>query len=174
MEPANTLKKDGIGVMLTDTIYGVVGRALSKKAVQRIYRLKQRNPDKPFIILISSYADLSKFGVKPSPALKKYWPGKVSIILRAPAPKLRYLHRGTKALAFRLPQSAKLRAFLRKTGPLVAPSANPEGLPPARDIQEAAQYFGDKVDFYLDGGRRLGKPSKLIRIAQGKIEILRR
>lgn len=169
------MKRGGIGVLLTDTIYGVVGRAFSKRAVQRIYRLKERNPEKPFIILISSYADLKKFNVKPLPGLKKHWPGKVSIILDAPSIKFRYLHRGTGSLAFRMPGNVALRRLLRRTGPLVAPSANPEGKPPARNVREAQKHFGRKVDFYLDGGTREGKPSRLMRMsADGSVEVLRR
>lgn len=168
------LSRGGVGVLLTDTIYGLVGRANSRHAVNRIYKLKKRNPDKPFIILISGYSDLKKFATRSSTAVNKYWPGKVSIILDVPKGRTEYLHRGTATLAFRMPRSAKLRAFLSKTGPLAAPSANPEGKKPAADIREAEKYFGNKVDFYMDGGRRPGKPSKLIRIRNGSVEILRK
>ncbi len=172
------LRRDKVGVLLTDTIYGVVGRALSRKAVARLYEVKGRDSKKPFIILISSYADLKKFGVKLTAAEKKFlatnWPGPLSAILPVPSRKFAYLHRGTKSLAFRMPRPAHLRALVRQTGPLAAPSANPEGEPPARNIREAKNYFGGKVDFYLDGGARRGRPSKLVRLTGGKIEILRK
>lgn len=58
------LKSSGVGVMPTDTIYGLVGRAEDKKAVERIYKIKRRNKKKPFIILISNIQDLKKFGVR--------------------------------------------------------------------------------------------------------------
>ncbi len=74
------LKKGKIGVMPTDTIYGLVGKALNKKTVERIYEVKKRKPEKPFIILISSLRDLKLFGVKPEKILKKYWPGAASVI----------------------------------------------------------------------------------------------
>ena len=51
------LKQGGIGVLPTDTIYGLVGSALSQRAVKRIYKVRKRNPKKPFIILISSKAE---------------------------------------------------------------------------------------------------------------------
>jgi L-threonylcarbamoyladenylate synthase len=63
---------------------------------------------------------------------------------------------------------------LKKTGPLAAPSANPQGLPPAKTIEEAKNYFGERIDFYLDAGRMPGKSSKLIEISNGKINILRK
>lgn len=161
------LSHGGIAVMPTDTIYGVVGQALNKEAVERLYVARRRNPLKPFIVLIYSMADLRKFGVTLTPIqkqfCKKVWPGKVSIIL--PCKKgaaLKYLHRGTNSLAFRMPKNSWLRSVLKKTGPLVAPSANPEGLQPARTVREAQKYFGTAVDMYISSGKKNGQPSTLV------------
>lgn len=167
----------------TDTIYGLVGSALNKKTVERIYKLRGRNLKKPMIILIGSIGDLKNFGVavdsETMKQLKKFWPGKVSVILQMENSKLRrekfeYLHRGTRSLAFRLPKPHWLKKLLIATGPLVAPSANWEGKPPAYTIREAKKYFGNKVDFYVDGGRLFSGPSTLIKIQEGKIAILRK
>jgi len=173
------LKKDGIGVLLTDTIYGLVGSAFSKKAVSKIYHLKKRNLKKPMIILISSLADLSLFKIKLDKELKKrlnqFWPGKISIILPCLSKKFNHLHRGTNSLAFRLPAKKKLLRLLRLTGPLAAPSANIESYPPALTVKEAKKYFGDKIDFYLDEGRAKTKlPSTLIELKKGKVLIKRK
>ena len=106
--------------------------------------------------------------------LLKYWPGPVSIILDCLDEKFSYLHRGTKTLAIRLPAQDSLKALLTEVGPLIAPSANPEGLLPAEDIKEAKKYFGDSVDYYMDRGRITGKPSKLIKLQKdGTVDILR-
>lgn len=201
------LRAGGVGVLPTDTIYGLVGSAFNRKAVERIYRLRRRNPKKPMIILIGSLAQLKFFGVKPDQKTmrlvgaiwlrKKQHPGILKylrILLRDSRPtslilslggksygsrvtshrKFRYLHRGTKTLAFRLPRPLWLRRLLQKTGPLVAPSANLEGKSPARTIKEAKKYFGNKIDFYVDGGTLRGRASRLIKIDNGKIKILRK
>ncbi len=161
--------------MPTDTIYGIVGSAFHRKAVERLYRVRHRDIKKPLIVLIGSLADLERFGVHYDAGfLGSVWPGPASVILRCPLKKFSYLHRGTKTIAFRLPDSEILRSFLRKTGPLAAPSANTEGDPPAITIRQAQKYFGDKVDFYVDGGMRRGKPSTLISINRGRINVLRR
>ncbi len=171
------LEQGGVGVIPTDTIYGIVGLALSRGAVSRIYRLRHRRPDKPMIILIGSLNDLESFGVKldkeTGKAVKKLWPGKVSILLPCPLKKFSYLHRETEKLAFRLPAKSSLRRLLGITGPLVAPSANLEGKPPAKTIMEAKKYFGEGVDFYIDSGRLVSKPSTLAKFNNGKIAILR-
>lgn len=172
------IKDGGVGVAPTDTIYGLVGSALSKKAVLRIFKIKKRNPKKPLIILISDIKQLNKFEIKLDSEFKKtladFWPGKTTVILPSSSKKFLYLSRGTKSLAFRLPKNKRVLKMLAKTGPLVAPSANPEGMKPARNINEARKYFGNEVDFYLGGGTMRGSPSRIISIEKGKISVIRK
>jgi len=171
------LKEGGIGVLATDTIYGLVGSALNERTVKIIYKLRKRNLKKPMIILLSSFNDLRLFNIKIDSHLKrtlsKIWPGKVSVILSCPYKKFEYLHRGTKNLAFRVPKNKNLTNLLEKTGPLVAPSANFEGMPPAKSIKEAKNYFDKNIDFYLNKGIIESLPSTLIQIKNKKIVILR-
>lgn len=171
------LKTGQIGVLPTDTIYGLVASALSESAVEKLYRLRRRTPTKPFIILISSIDDLQKFGIELTTFqqnfLDTHWPNPLSVILPVPDSKWHYLHRGTKSLAFRLPDKPELVDLLSQTGPLVAPSANLEGQPPANTIEEAKKYFGDQITFYVDAGKLENKPSTLITFEKNKPIILR-
>ncbi len=171
------LRAGGIAVMPTDTTYGIVGSALNVSTVNEIYRLRRRDLDKPFIVLIAQKADLRKFGARLSPAqtriLNHVWPGQVSVILSCPSERFSYLHRGKKTIAFRLPQKPGLRRLLAEIGPLVAPSANPQGHPIAKNISEARAYFGHNVDFYQDGGEIDNKPSRLIDITDGTEKVVR-
>lgn len=174
---ADILKNGGIGILPTDTIYGIVGSALNRKTILRIYKLRRRSPGKPMVILIGDLEDLKLFGVKIAgetrSVLNKIWPDKVSVILPCKNKKFIYLHRGTKTLAFRFPKNKKMIQLLNKTGPLVAPSANWEGFPPAENIKQAEKYFGNKVDFYIDAGNKISAPSTLIEIKKGRILVLR-
>lgn len=168
----------GIGVFPTDTIYGVIGSALQKETVERIYKLRKREFKKPMIIMISSMSDLRLFGIKlnlkQKNILAKLWPGKVSIIFDCKSKKFSYLHRGTFSLALRLPKDTNLVRILKKTGPLVAPSANLAGEKPAETCGEARKYFEDKVDFYVDYGKLKSMHSTLVKIDEnGAVKILR-
>ncbi len=190
----DTFQQGRIAVMPTDTIYGLVCSALNREAVEKIYQLRRRAPEKPCIILIGDIAELEKFSIKLSREeknkLKKYWsalspaspnrgesldgPGPVSIILDCLDDKFSYLHCGTKGLAFRIPQEPDLRNLLIRTGPLIAPSANTEGMPPAKNIAEARTYFGDAVDLYLDGGEIISQPSKVVEFCRdGSVKTIR-
>lgn len=154
--------------MPTDTIYGLVGSALIPKTVEEIYALRSRSTNKPMIILISSLDDLKKFDVtvtkKQKDFLMQIWPNPVSVVLPCPKEKFVYLHRGKNSLAFRMPKNNNLLHILKKTGPLVAPSANIEGKSPAESIDQAKEYFDNKIAFYLDIGKIKSKPSKVIRL----------
>ncbi|MDQ5969359.1 MAG: L-threonylcarbamoyladenylate synthase [Patescibacteria group bacterium] len=172
------LSNGGVGVLLTDTLYGLVGSALDKEAVGRVQKIKNRSDHKPLIVLISSIKDLDLFGVKieseTEKILKTLWPGKVSIILPCKNKKFVNISRGSGAIAFRFPNKKSLISILKKTGPLVAPSANPEGFPPAKNITEAKKYFGNNVDFYFGKGVPNTKPSTLIKIDGKEMVVLRK
>lgn len=171
------INKGKIGVLPTDTIYGIHGQALKEKVVSRIYKIRERDPKKPFIILISSINDLKLFKVNLDKItlrfLEKIWPGKISVILPCPYLEFFYLHRGTNSLAFRMPKKIKLLTLLKRTGPLISTSVNPEGQQPAYTIKEARKYFKNELDFYVDQGHLKSSPSTLIKIEGKRIEILR-
>jgi len=163
--------------MPTDTLYGVVGRAEDKNVVERIYEIRKRNKSKPCIILIANLNELIKFGISITKIQRleiEKFTEPTSFIMDCADENLSYLHRGTRTLAFRIPAQEELGKLLLEVGPLIAPSANIEGLPPAQNISEAKEYFGDSVDLYIDGGRITGRASKIIKLHKdGKVDIIR-
>jgi L-threonylcarbamoyladenylate synthase len=175
----SALKRGGVAVIPTDTVYGIIARARDRRAVARLYALRRKTPEKPFIILVDSVARLREFGIRLTAErrtfLGRVWPGKVSVILPCKSKKFSYLHLGTKSLAFRLPKSRQLQTLLKQTGPLVAPSANPEGKKPAETIQEAKRYFWDKVDIYMSAPKKSkAEPSTLVSLTGTRPLIIRR
>jgi len=185
-ELVKVLQNGGVAVMPTDTIYGMVGRAGDEATVNRIYEVRKRAPEKPCIILIGDQAELKNFSITLSEIqkekLKEFWSfnktqdetGAVSIVLDCENIALTYLHRGTNMLAFRMPASQSLRELLKKTGPLIAPSANTEKFPQSETVEDAKNYFGDAVDLYVDGGPVVAQASKVIRLhPDGSVDVLR-
>jgi len=173
------LENGGLVVLPTDTLYGLTASVLSKKAVEKIYKIKERDKSKPLIILIHSLEDLNKFGVKmskeQSEILRKIWPGKVTIELEHSLKKFSHIRANHNYSGFRMigEKNKNLFDLIKKVGPIVAPSANKEGFTPAETIKEAKYYFGDEVDLYINAGRKVGEPSTLIRVKNNKVEILR-
>lgn len=161
-----------MAVIRTDTIYGIVARADDEKAVEKVYQLKQRNPKKSCIVLVPN--EDSVYGHIPAGSSFQA-PLPTSFLIYSPlAP--RWLRRANDRIAYRQPNIPWLHEVLSRTGPIIAPSANREGQPPARTIAEAKVYFGDNVDLYIDDGEVPidTLPSQLIwRHQDGRVERLR-
>jgi len=172
------LREGKIGILPTDTIYGIHASVFIPEAIEKIYKIKKRDSHKPFVILISSPLDLAIFKIGTSPKIKKFldkvWPGKISVILPAKENLFKYLHKGTKSLAIRIPDKPDLRKLLEKTGPLISTSANPEGKKPATTVEEAENYFGNNVDFYVNEGFLNGEPSTVVKVVGDKIRLIRK
>lgn len=170
------IQEGKIAVVPTDTIYGIVASAFNKEAVEEVYRLRKRNPEKPCIILIASLDQIKEFGIELDENTKEYllhlWPNPVSVVLPCTDPKYEYLHRGTNTLAFRIPKNDWLLNLLKETGSIIAPSANFEGMEPAHTIEEAKNYFKDNV-LYEDQGAIHSEPSTVIQIENNQVTILR-
>jgi len=162
------LNKGGVAVVPTDTIYGLSAVYNNLAAKKRIVDLKSRDHKKAFIILVSSIKDLDLLGVvltkEEELFLKKYWPGKVSVVLTRDVG-------GT--IACRLPGNKFLQGIIKKTGPLYSTSANITGQESASDISQAKSYFADKVNIYVDKGPLISGPSTLVRYFKGKWQLLR-
>lgn len=163
----------GVGILPTDTLYGLVAKADNLDAVSKLYALKSRE-NKPGTLIAQNIDQLVELGLKRRylQAVEKYWPGPVSVVIPTGS-NLPYLHQGKFSLAVRIPEDSNLNELLSVTGPLITSSANAPGEPPATNIDEAKQYFSDKVDFYVDGGQIIGQPSTVIRVVDDAIEVLR-
>lgn len=177
-EAINILNQHGVAILPTDTIYGIHAKALSQEVVERVYQLKSRDEQKPFIIIISSLNDLKLFNVFIAPQVKtfleKIWPNPISVILPCSDEKFSYLHRDLKSLAFRFPNNQFLLEVLKQTGPLISTSANLSGQPPATSINQVTQNFGDQIDIYIDQGELAGVSSTVLKISDdNQLQVLR-
>ena len=173
---ATQLQKPGaVGVIPTDTVYGIVARAVDHAAVKRLYGIKKRS-HKPGTLIAASLKQLESLGLKHRylKAVEQFWPGAVSVIIPVADPELAYLHQGKLGLAVRIPKAPELQSLLSVTGPLLTSSANQPTKPTAVNIGQAKAYFGDQVDFYQDGGDLSDRQvSTLIRIVDDAVEVLR-
>ncbi len=174
-EMVRLLLSGKVGVLPTDTVYGIVARAADPSAVARLYQAKHRE-GKPGTVIAASVEQLIQLGIEASYLEKVagYWPNALSIVL-PDHNKLAYLDQGKRSLAVRVPADPTLQKLLQQTGPLLTSSANMPGEPTATTLTEAQAYFGETIDFYVDGGTVVGDlPSTLVRLNEtGSIELLR-
>jgi L-threonylcarbamoyladenylate synthase len=156
----------------TDTLYGLLGSALKRDAVEKVYRIKGRERSKPLIVLFSSVKEMEDYGVRVPKELRSLYPAPLTVILplEENSPFREVFKR--EDLAVRVPDEPFLLEVLRETGPLFAPSANPSGLKPAESCRECREYFKEGVELCVEGRAR-GKPSTLIRLTGEGFEVLR-
>ena len=168
------INNGAIGVLATDTVYGLVAQASSHSALERFYSAKPRHYE-PGTIIGASIEQFLKIGFSLTSLqiAAQYWPGAVSVVLDAQdvANSLKH-HRDS--LAVRIPEPIELQALLTSTGPLMTTSANAPGEPTAHTTDEAKDYFGDTVDFYVDSGPIDNPPSTILGIdSNHKITVFR-
>lgn len=151
-------------VAKTDTIYGILARADSAESMKKLYEAKQRSLEQSSIILVadvSSIPGLTSEQRKIYQELSNHRP--TTIAIRVSGSFLPHLPRNNGTLAFRAVPHSPLASLIKSTGYLLAPSANPRDLPPARNITEAIEYFGKTVAVYVDNGEVSGaKPSQIV------------
>jgi L-threonylcarbamoyladenylate synthase len=173
-EAINCIVDGGVGVLPTDTIYGLVAAAKNESAVTRLYGLKQRE-SKPGTLIAASVEQLVDLGL-PDPVLQAaagLWPNPLSIIIPLDD-QLGYLHQHVGGIAARVTSDKQLIDILHRTGPLLTTSANHPGMPSSTTIRMAHAYFNGRVDFYVDGGDISGQlSSTIISIQNGVIDIVR-
>lgn len=171
---ATALQEGGVVVIRTDTIYGVIALADHEGGVEKVYRVKARDPRKQCIILaLPETLPPAYAGQIQRTVAAQTTP--TSVIVPA-SDEPSWLLRGGDTIAYRLVQDPTLQAIIRRVGNVIAPSANPEGQPPARNIAEAERYFSSLVDVYIDGGTvpETVSASQIIRLHDdGTTEIVR-
>ncbi len=171
---ADTICKGGVLVFPTETVYGIGANALDRKACEKVYRIKGRERSKALIVLVSDMNMLDRIAFVPKKyrkILEDVWPAPLTVILKARAAVPKRVTAGKGTVAVRMPDNATLLSIIRAAHvPIVAPSANPSGLTPARTGFEAKRYFDGKVDAIIDSGRKgCGVPSTIMRIPSMRV-----
>jgi L-threonylcarbamoyladenylate synthase len=158
----------GIAVFPADTVYGLACEPDSKEAVQRMYMLKRRRPDKPaavmFFALDLALAALPELGPRTRGALQALLPGAVTLLLPNPAERFP-LACGPEPLVLGLRVPAwppALTALADVRWPVLQSSANAAGGPDARRLKEVPEYMRTHCDLVLDGGELPGTPSTVV------------
>ena len=172
------LVKGGIVVYPTDTHYGIGCDILNKKAIERIYQLKQRNRNKPFSFIcsglknISHYAKVSNYAYK---TMKRLLPGPYTFILEGSklVPKIMLTKRKTAGI--RVPDHKICLELVAELGnPIITTSAT---LPDGSILNDASlihDVFKKRIDLVIDGEFVSGQPSSVISLINDMPEVIRK
>lgn len=172
------LRKGGVVVYPTDTYYGIGCDIMNKKAIERIYQLKQRNKNKPFSFIcsglknISHYAKVSNYAYK---TMKRLLPGPYTFILEGSrlVPKIMLTKRKTAGI--RVPDNRICINLVNELGnPVITTSATKPDGAIFHDASLIHDYFGKRIDVVIDGSIVPGQPSSIISLIDDIPDIIRR
>ena len=171
------LKKGGIIITPTDTVYGIMADATNDKAVKKVYEAKKRSFDKPLIVLVNSVEMLNDYVLEIDDITKriidKYWPGPLTILFKKNNRLSKYVS-NNEYVGIRYTDNEIINNILKEfKKPVVSTSANISNNDVITDISMIPSELLEKVDFVLDGGELSNKSSTIIKVENGKIEILR-
>ncbi len=175
---AAVLRQGGIIAYPTDTFYGIGCDIMNKKAIERIYQLKQRHKTKPFSFIcsdlknISDYAKVSNWAYK---TMRRLLPGPYTFILEGSklVPKIMLTKRKTAGI--RVPQSPICMALVQALGhPIISTSATTEDGNELHDPSLIEDHFRNRIDLVIDGGPVPGRPSSVISLIEDVPEVIRK
>ena len=151
------LRKGGVVALPTDTFYGLAVDPVNLRAVEQIYRIKTRQKHKPLSLLIASVAQAYELARDIDPLLDKladrFWPGPLTIIVRAGTKLPLRSTANTGNVALRVPDAAIPRAVVERLGlPITATSANLRGAAESTNAASVRDQIGDRIPLIVDGG----------------------
>jgi tRNA threonylcarbamoyl adenosine modification protein (Sua5/YciO/YrdC/YwlC family) len=171
------LRAGGVIAYPTDTHYGFGCDIMNKKAIERIYLLRQRNKNKPFSFIcsnlknISDYAKVSNYAYK---TMKRLLPGPYTFILEGShlVPKIMLTKRKTAGI--RVPDHAICIDLVRELGnPILSTSAK---MPNGEILNEPSlihDALAKQIDVVIDGGPVPGRPSSVISLIDDEPVVVR-
>ena len=151
-----SLDRNELVVLPTDTVYGIAANAFSAKGVEALLNAKGRDRTMPPPVLIPKVETMSALAADlplvANQLAAAFWPGALTMVLKAQRSLEWDLGETRGTVALRVPDHKITLALLEDVGPLAVSSANLTGKDAAVNVQQAVEYFGDKVAVYLDGG----------------------
>ena len=178
-QACSILRNGGLVIAPTETFYGIIADAWSRKAVDRLVTLKEREFGNPIPLIAGDTIIVSKSVATVPPLFKalsdEFWPGPLTLVLKAAKGFPDGITAGTDSIGIRVPSQSPaldLAKFLR--GPLTATSANFPGRPPARSIRQLDEELVNSVDLVIDGGWTKGvQPSTVLNLTTEPPELIR-
>lgn len=160
------LNAGGVILFPTDTVLGLAAAPQQVSAVEKLYRLKRRPPERRLPVMIASIDQLPMLGVDVTPAASRlltsqYVPGPLTIALGFSDAKPAWLAERDE-VAVRIPADPFVLDVLRACGPLFVTSANGHGLTPPRTSDEALEQLDGAPDLVVPGNANTSGPSTLV------------
>lgn len=177
LEVAEEVAAGNLIVYPTETVYGIGADIFNEVAVKNLFLAKNRPFDMALSVAVSDKNMMESIAVLDENADKlidAFLPGPLTIIIEKKPEVPDLVTSLSKKVGIRMPDHPVAMEIIKRTGPLVATSANLHSNPDATDIDSAVKDLGSNVSIYVDSGpSKLKKPSTIVWIMNGEVEIVR-
>lgn len=172
------INNGNIAVVPTDTVYGIIGDATNIDVIHKVYEVKKRDYSKPLILMVSSIDMLEKYVLEVNDIEKKlinrYWPGKLTILFKKNSNIDDLITSGSNLVGIRYPDNKELNELMDKLNkPLISTSCNISSKEVITSIDMLEEDISKHVSYVYDGGILSDTSSTIVRVNDGKIEIIR-
>ncbi len=161
----------------TETVYGIGADVFNQKAVKSLFMAKKRPFDMALSVAVADKKMMEEVAVLNENAdklIEAFLPGPLTIIIKKKKEVSDMVTSGSQKVGLRIPDNRVALELVKRTGPIISTSANLHSHPDAVEVGSAVKDLGDKVSTYLDAGPcTLGKPSTIVWLNSGEIEIVR-
>ena len=173
------LHRGGVIVYPTDTVYGLGCDIFNRKAINRIYQIKQAPAGKPLSFVCSDLSDLARYAKNISNAayrmMKRLLPGPYTFILEASRDVPKFMIGKRRTVGIRVPDNRICLEIVQALGrPVLSTSiaSAADGFA-INDIESIASRYGKAVDVIVDGGAGVSEPSTVVDLTGEEPDILR-
>ncbi len=180
-QAVDILRKGGVIIYPTDTVYGIGCDITNQKAIERVCQIRGLKPEKANLSFICyDLTDISQY-TKPfdTPVfrvLKKALPGPFTFIFNASGQVPKLLSSKKKTVGIRVPDNNIIRELVRQLGhPIVTASIHDDDeiIEYSTDPELIYEKYQDKVDMVIDGGYGDNVASTIVDVTNGEFEIIR-
>ena len=177
LRASGVLRKGGVIVYPTDTLYGLGADAFSDESVEKIYAIKGRDPQKPIHAVFADLAMVEEYAIVNDAARKlaaEFLPGPLTMVLQK-KPGITGGIGNVETIGVRIPDNDFCLELAKTYGkPFTTTSANKAGVDPESEIQKIMNQLGGSVDLVIDGGvLPMSAPSTVVNLLSGVPVILR-
>ena len=171
------IKNNNVVALPTETVYGLGVIYDSLEAFERLVKVKQRKPDKPFTLMLSCIEDIKNyayFDENTYRVILKYMPVEITLLLKPKESLYPWVTLNSPYIGIRIAGLLKVGELIKKVGqPMLVTSANISSFPACVDFEQTYETFASYIPAIIKGETTSSIPSTIVKCDEGSITLIR-
>lgn len=176
-EIVEIVKNGGVIALPTETVYGLGVKYSSKEAFDNLVKAKNRNPDKPFTLMLSSKEEIEKYAFlddKIKRVIDMFVPGEITLLLKPKNNLFPWVTLNSSTIGIRVSGLKEVGELIKRVGePMLITSANISSFPSCLTYEETKKVFDNRIDAIIEGKTLSSIPSTIVICDEKSIKLIR-